>query len=142
MAKIMKTRTNRFEWITPEKLLLIAGWRRNGLTIEEIAKNIGIGLSTFYEWMDKSPEIVDNLKIGKEEADTMVENALFKNAINGDNTAIIFYLKNRVSNRWRDRQDLSVDGQFVNTVREDLKCLSTEELKERLDALNKNSDKE
>lgn len=36
-----------------EKLVLIEGWARNGLTDEQIAKNLGIAYSTFREYKKK-----------------------------------------------------------------------------------------
>ena len=41
------------EWLEEDKLILLEGWKRDGLTDEQIAKNIGITLSTFYEWKKK-----------------------------------------------------------------------------------------
>ena len=41
------------EWLEPEKLILIEGWARDGLTDEQIAKNIGISRSTLNEWKNK-----------------------------------------------------------------------------------------
>ena len=35
----------------------------------------------------------------------MVENALFKNAIEGNVTAQIFWLKNRKPDKWRDKPE-------------------------------------
>ena len=38
------------EWISdPDKKILLSGWARDGLTDEEIAKNIGISRSTLSE---------------------------------------------------------------------------------------------
>ena len=70
-------------WITPEGLLKLGGWARDGLTDEQIAKNMGISRSTLNEWRKKYPDISDTLKRGKEIADVEVENALFKKAIGG-----------------------------------------------------------
>lgn len=67
-------------WLTPEGLLLIEGWARDGLTDEEIAKNIGISKQTFYDWQKKYPDFSDSIKKNKEIADRCVENALFRKA--------------------------------------------------------------
>lgn len=69
------------EWLTDENLLLIEAWRRDGLTYEQIAHNIGITEKTLYEWVNKYSEISKALKKGKEVADVIVENAMFKRAI-------------------------------------------------------------
>lgn len=68
-------------WLEPDGLLLLEAWARDGLTDEQIAENMGIAPSTFYEWRNKYPEISESLKKGKEVVDTMVENALLKRAL-------------------------------------------------------------
>lgn len=96
-------KTTYKDWEAEEKILLLKGWARNGLTNEQIASNMGIAVSTLWEWRKKSPEISNALKIGKDEADLQVENALYKEALKGNTTAIIFWLKNRKSKEWRDK---------------------------------------
>lgn len=91
------------DWITPEGLLKIEGWARDGLTDKQIAHNIGISQATLYEWKKQFPELSDTLKKSKDVVDRMVENALFKNAIEGNTTAQIFWLKNRKPDKWREK---------------------------------------
>lgn len=91
------------DWITPEGLLKIEGWARDGLTDKQIAHNIGISHATLYEWKKQFPELSDTLKKSKDVVDRMVENALFKNAIEGNTTAQIFWLKNRKPDKWREK---------------------------------------
>lgn len=123
-------------WITPEGLLKLEGWARDGLIDEQIAKKIGISRSTLNVWKEKYSDISDALKRGKEVVDRQVENALLKRALgyeydeisrkyeNGtlteekvttkqvvpDTTAQIFWLKNRKSDVWRDKQEVKVSG--------------------------------
>ena len=68
-------------WLTPEGLLLLEGWARDGLTDEQIAHNCGIGVRTLYAWKGKHQQIVQALKKGKEVIDIQVENALLKRAL-------------------------------------------------------------
>lgn len=96
-------KTTYKDWETEEKILLLQGWARNGLTNEQIASNMNIVVSTLWEWRKKSPKISNALKIGKDEADIQVENALYKAALEGNTTAMIFWLKNRRSKDWRDK---------------------------------------
>ena len=91
------------DWEAEEKILLLQGWARNGLTNEQIASNMSIGITTLWEWRKKSTKIANALKIGKDEADIQVENALYKAALEGNTTAMIFWLKNRRSKEWRDK---------------------------------------
>lgn len=114
------------EWLEPEGLLLLEGWARDGLTDEQIANNIGISRSTLAEWKKKYGDISDTLKKGKEVVDYQVESALLRNAIKGDTTAQIFWLKNRRPDKWRDKRDvehsggLSVQNQYDNMTEEEL----------------------
>lgn len=68
------------KWLEPENLILLQGWARNGLTDEQIAKNMGISRSTLAEWKKKYSDISDTLKKGKDVVDIEVENALLKKA--------------------------------------------------------------
>lgn len=64
-----------------EKLPLVIGWARNGLTDEQIAKNLGIGKDSFYKYKNLYPDFAEALKINKEVADLAVENALYRRAM-------------------------------------------------------------
>lgn len=133
------------EWLTPEGLLLIEGWARDGLTDEQIAHNMGIVPSTLYEWKKKYPELSDTLKNGKEVIDRQVENSLLKRAlgyrydevtyedgvetkrvtkeVQPDTTAQIFWLKNRKPNEWRDKQNIEHSGSVsYEQLLDDLEC--------------------
>lgn len=79
-------------WLTDEGLTLLEGWAKDGLTDEQIAKNIGINRATLYDWKKKKPSIANILKKGKEIVDFEVENALFKKAI-GYNTKVLKHMK-------------------------------------------------
>ncbi|SEM13247.1 Transposase [Paenisporosarcina quisquiliarum] len=69
------------EWLTPEGIIRLEGWARDGLTNEQIAHNIGVTQSTLYEWQKKYSEISEALKRGKEIVDLEVENAMLKRAL-------------------------------------------------------------
>lgn len=69
------------EWTTEEGLSQLEGWARDGLTDEQIAKNIGIRRSALYSWKKDHLDIMDALKKGKEVVDYQVENALLKKAL-------------------------------------------------------------
>lgn len=69
------------EWLEPEKLILIEGWARDGLTDEQIAANMGVAYSTLRVWKDRYPALSAALKKGKEVVDRQVENALLKRAL-------------------------------------------------------------
>lgn len=83
------------EWLKSEKLSLLRGWARDGLSDEQIAHNMGISLSTYYKWKNQYSEFSEAIKKGKEVIDYEIENALVEKALNGDVTAAIFLLKHR-----------------------------------------------
>ena len=91
------------EWLQEDKLILLEGWARDGLTEEQIANNMGISRTTLWEWKKKEPNILNTLKKNKDIVDFEVENALLKNALEGNVTAQIFWLKNRKKDQWREK---------------------------------------
>ena len=115
------------KWLEPDGLLLISAWARDGLIDEQIANNMGISRSTLNEWKKKYSDISDALKRGKEVVDIEVENALYKAAIEGNITAIIFWLKNRKPEKWRDKQQVEMSGEVKRT--NPFEGLTTNELK-------------
>lgn len=68
-------------WLTPDGLLRLEAYARDGLTDEQIAHNLGVATSTYYEWIKKYSEISEAIKRGKEVVDVLVENALLKRAL-------------------------------------------------------------
>ena len=136
-------RKNLYESSIKDKLTLIESWKRDGLTDEEIMKNLGISKDTFYKYKNKYSEFNRALKNGREIADITVENALFKRAIGytveeetieikvvdgketkqkkivkkhiaGDVTAQIFWLKNRKSSKWKDRPEVEFEDNNIS----------------------------
>lgn len=112
------------EWLEQDKLTLLEGWARNGLTDEQIAHNMGIVTSTFYEWKKKYPKFSEVLKKNKEVVDLEVENALLKSALGGNITAQIFWLKNRKAKEWREKVEVTNNAEELNKVRELLTKIS------------------
>lgn len=138
------------EWLTKEGLTLIEGWARDGLIDEQIAANIGVTTTTFYDWKKKYADFSDALKKGKEASDYEVENSLFKSAtgyeyeerkevqevVDGvmrkrveitrkqvppNATSAIFWLKNRKPDKWRNKQEIE-----ISKLRAEIKKLEAE----------------
>lgn len=63
------------------KLNLVESWARDGLIDEQIANNLDISLTSYYEYKNKYTEFAEALKNGKDDIDIMVENALLKRAM-------------------------------------------------------------
>lgn len=145
---------SKWETHVKDKLILIQGWARDGLTDEQIAKNLGIAYSTFRDYKNKYSALSAALKKGKEVVDLEVENALLKRAlgytytektteqlpnggiktktttkyISGDTTAQIFWLKNRKPEVWRDKTAIEHSGEVKTN--NPFTGLTTEKLKE------------
>lgn len=114
------------EWLEDDNLTLLEGWARDGLTYEQIAHNIGIDVTTLREWRKKETTISTALKKGREIVDFEVENALLKNALSGNVTAQIFWLKNRKKEQWREKVELPTNPNEFNKVEELLTKLEKE----------------
>lgn len=106
MKKRKGGRPSKYETKWKDKLIVIQGWAREGLIDEQIAENMGIATSTFYEWKKRYPEFAESLQTSKDVADYHVENALYETALSGNVTAMIFWLKNRRPDKWRDKQEV------------------------------------
>ena len=129
------TRETIEEWTTPEKLILLTGWCMDGYTEEEIAKKMGVSITTLYNWKTKNVEILNALKKGKEICDYEVEQNLYKatqdhivsltkkqivkdkdgekqfititeQVIPASTTAQLSWLNNRRRDKWSNRQVL------------------------------------
>lgn len=131
-------RRSKYESHVEPKLLLIEAWTRDGMILEDVAQKLGVALSSLCEYQNKYPELAEALKRGREVADVMVENSLFKRAMGyqyeevtyeegvetkrvtkevvPDVTAQIFWLKNRRPLAWRDKQDIGLEGDLTIKV--------------------------
>lgn len=98
------------EWEAPDKLQMLEDWASQGLSLGEIAHNMGIARSTLFIWRDKSKDISDAIKIGADASVDLVENALFSAAVSGNITAQIFFLKNKRPNDWKDKRENEITG--------------------------------
>ena len=92
------------EWLQEDKLILLEGWARDGLSEDQIAKNMGITRPTLWDWKKKEINILNALKKGKEVVDFEVENALYKSAMEGNVTAQIYWLKCRRKDKWGEKE--------------------------------------
>ena len=72
---------SKWETHVKDKLVAVEGWARNGLSEEQIAKNLGVAYSTFRVYKQKYPALSAVLKKGREVVDFEVEGALIKRAL-------------------------------------------------------------
>lgn len=66
------------DWVQDPKLSQVCQWVSSGLSDKQIARNIGIAVSTFYEWKKKFPDFARALSEAKEKPKLELENSMFK----------------------------------------------------------------
>ena len=139
-------KTKYGEWLTEEGLKRIESWARDGLSNVQIAKNMNIEERTLYTWIKRFNQLDQALKRGKAPADFEVENALYKSALGYEYTetktiiettasgkkiervervkkhtqpnvgAIIFWLKNRKPDVWKDKREITTNEDSLNRL--------------------------
>lgn len=100
---------------TPERTAKALELAEQGMTEPEIAEIIGVSPSSITYWKKTDIQFAMALKEHKKIADNLVEASLFKRAMGykledgkelpPDTTAMIFWLKNRQPEQWRERPD-------------------------------------
>lgn len=133
------TRKTLYEKLDIEsKLPLVEGWKRDGLTDEQIARNFGVNIKTLMKWKSEKMEFMKAIKKGKEISDYELENALHKRATgyyyteetalpNGmvvtttkyehaNPTSLIFALKNRLPKKYRDKVEQEITQRNYDIV--------------------------
>jgi hypothetical protein len=109
-----------------------------GAIDREMADIFGVSEQTFNAWKKAHPELLESIKKGKDEADAVVAERLFKRATGYDHpdivtaskdgkitdvlqvtkyyppdtAAAIFWMKNRQKDKWRDKTDLEHSGKI------------------------------
>lgn len=119
-----------------DKLGLVEGWKRDGLTDEQIAKNLGVSKHSLIKWKKEKPDFSNAIKKGKEVSDYELENALHKRATgyyyteqtvtnqgdvvevekyeHANPTSLIFALKNRLPRKYRDKVEQEVTQRNID----------------------------
>ena len=89
--------------LDPAEVERLAG---EGLAQYQIAAALGVSWDTWASRRDDpGTQVSEALKRGQEAAIGKVENALYESAIKGNLGAQVFFLKNRASDRWRDKTE-------------------------------------
>lgn len=107
-----------------------------GATDKDLADLFEVTETTINNWKTEHPQFFESIKKGKQEADTVIAESLFKRAKGyshrdvhisnykgqititkltkhypPDTTAAIFWLKNRKPEAWRDKQEVEHSGE-------------------------------
>ena len=141
-----------------EKLIL------KGFTDKEIADFFDVNEDTYHNWKKKYPKFAESLKDWKKQADSVVERSLYERAKGyqhaedkifcedgkvtivptikhypPDATSMIFWLKNRQPDKWKDRVETLHD--MSENLVEKLKGVSKCELIQRINAIISGTDR-
>ena len=100
--------------MTPELLAEVERLAAQGLTKDQMARCLGVCYQTFNENQKDYPEFLESIKRGQAAGIEKISNALFTKAQEGDNVAMIFYLKNRDPMSWEDVQKRELYGKGKN----------------------------
>lgn len=149
LAEVLE-RPTKWETHVYPRLAEIQQWFQEGMNAEDIIVKLGIGKTTWYEYIDKYPMLAELVKWSRSVTISRVENSLLKAALGYDfeeiktiveedrngkkrtriekvkrhqppnPTAMIFYLKNRAPNEWNDRRELVVDTKALEQERKKL----------------------
>lgn len=81
---------------------------KDGYSVAAFAGEIGVAVSTVRLWIDEHPEFSDAVKTGQARATLWWENRARAVAMgeDGNPTTIIFGLKNRAPEDWRDKTEV------------------------------------
>ena len=121
------------EWLTPDGITRLEAWARDGLTDEQIAKEV-VDIEVENALLkralgyDYTEERVERSHEGGKKSIKTVQTVKH---IPPDTTAQIFWLKNRRPDRWRDKQQIEHSGTLE--VENPLAGLTTEELRKLAD---------
>jgi hypothetical protein len=135
MEKQNTGRPSKYEGLNLEQVRILA---EKGWTDEEMSEFFGVCRKTWHNWKEEHSEFLHTLKNAKAISDSKVIRALFERATGyehphqevmmaqkkgepvivdtvkrypPDPTSMIFWLKNRLPNEWRDKthQDITLD---------------------------------
>ena len=113
-------------------------WMRNGYSLTAAAGKIGISRQTVYAWAEEKPAFSDALNEARAAAAAWWEDRAQDVAMGKEGNAamVIFGLKNRVADEWRDKQEhahTSPDGSMTPTTI-DASKLDDDTLRKLMDA--------
>ena len=96
-----KERKYKEEDFDENLLTLIRGRFRDGWTVDEICKALGVSRQTFYNYLKVYPKLAEATRDTRETADYKVENVLYRKALEGEPWAVQMWLKNRQPSKWQ-----------------------------------------
>ena len=117
---------------TPEQVIEV-GALAAVLSQEQIADYFGIARNTFTAICERQPEVLEQYKKGKARAIGTVAKGLVKQAMDGNTSAAMFYLKTQAG--WKETNVQEHTGANGKPLIPSAKEMTTDELKAELEAL-------
>lgn len=99
----------------PEYCDAVIAWLKEGKTIASFAASIGVARMTAFTWTKDYPEFGEAVEVAKTASQAWWEDRLIDLADNGKGNAaaIIFGLKNRGAEDWREKVEVSGNVGFT-----------------------------
>jgi len=114
----MKNKFNRFNTIKKriarQKELFLIEFKKKAGNVSATAEAVGIDRWTYYNWRKLDKEFAKKCDEIIFSIHEVVENQLLKNILAGKETSLIFYLCNRMPERWKNVQ--RVEQKFDSTT--------------------------
>ncbi len=97
----------------PQVKKQLVNYRMLGAPVEQCATLTGIDTATIYRWMEQDENFCETFKNARENALYGLENTLFKKAMAGDTTSLIFALKTQRREKYAERLDINQMNRHV-----------------------------
>jgi len=97
---------------TKKKIKIFLESLQKGVSISQACESADLNRTTLWLWRKKDKKLDEEILAILDSRTQVIEDALYKSAINGNITAQIFWLKNRAPKRWRDVQDQRQSGEI------------------------------
>ncbi len=104
----MSDKKRNVKRIAPIDLKEVERLAERGLTQQQIAACLGIGRQTLYNRKKDMEGFAEALARGQAKGLKEITNKLYEQAMDGNTTALIFYLKARGG--WADKTEVSIGG--------------------------------
>lgn len=108
-----KNPVGRPAWVMPD-LVEVERIASLGLTQEQIAHSLGIALGTLCEKKKQYSEFNEAIKRGQASGIKKMANVVFDNAVKGESSSAMFYLKCRAG--WREKQEIDLNANVENRI--------------------------
>jgi len=107
---------------TQKRVSSILADLRGGHSLLSCCKAANIDPHTFYNWMEQDPKLKAEVNAVRDSRHLLVEETVYGRIISGKASPaeIIFYLKNRAPERWKDKQRVEIEDNSASAALREL----------------------